>query len=128
MDKDAILKKIKAGSYNQQQLLAWIECLPASNEKRKPSEYKVGDCFVHGVFKHPYVLLKKRKEDWLCGLLTSDKDYPDTLEICQSRFFVDKYFTKSLFVVTEINGSFINVYENNKHLREVFLKLKEILK
>lgn len=128
MNKEDILEKVKKGNYSQQQLISWLTCLPTSAEKRKPVEYKVGDVLMHHVFKHPYILLKKRKNDWLCGLLTSESGCPEILEQCQSRFFSENYFTKTLFTTTEICGSFINTYSNTKHLREVTIKLKQILK
>lgn len=128
MDRETLLAKIKSGSYDQNKLVSWINCLPILESKRKPIEYRTGDVFMHGVFRHPYILLKKRKNDWVCGLLTSDETCPEVLEACQSRFFNEKYITKTMFVVTEIQGSFINVYQNDKHLKEVHLKLKDILK
>jgi hypothetical protein len=128
MDKDIILEKVKKGGYSQQQLIGWLTCLPQSPEKRKPIEYKQGDVLMHSMFKHPYVLLKKRKNDWICGLLTSEAGCPEILEQCESRFFSENYFTNTLFTTKEISGSFVNVYGNTKHLREVYNKLKNILK
>lgn len=128
MDKDILLQKIKKHNYTHEQLVSWVTVLPANPEKRKPIEYKVGDVLMHGVFKHPYILLKKRKNDWVCGLLTSEENCPEILEVCQSRFFSTNYITKALFTTTEIQGSFINVYGNDAHLRSVLIKLKENLK
>jgi hypothetical protein len=128
MDKESILAKIKSGSYDQNKLIGWINALPMSDGKRKPTEYRIGDVMMHGVFKHPYILLKKRKTDWLCGLMTSDESCPEVLEGCQSRFFNEKYITKTLFIMTELQGSFLNVYQNDKHLKEVLIKLKDLLK
>lgn len=128
MDKDLLLQKLKEKKYNHEQLIGWVTAMPASIEKRRPSEYKAGDVFMHPVFKHPYILLKKRKEDWICGLFTSEESFPDILEPCQSRFFKDSYFVKSLFTAVEPQGGFMNVYGNDKHLREVLIKLKDILK
>lgn len=128
MDREELTLKIKAGGYNQEKLLNWVKCLPSSNEKRKPIEYRVGDVLMHSVFNHPYILLKKRKNDWICGLITSNENCPEVLEVCQSRFFQEKYITKTLFATTEIGGSFLNVYHNDRHLKEVLHKLKEILK
>lgn len=125
MDKQAILEKVKSGSYSQQQLMGWLGAMP--NPPKKPTEYKVGDVFMHGVFKHPYVILKQRKNDWVCSLLTSEDTCPEVLEICQSRFFATNYFTKALFTVSEVQGGFVGIYDNNKHLREVYLKLKQNL-
>lgn len=127
MTKEFILDRIKKGSYSQKELIGWMECLPVLADSRKPSEHKVGDVFMHSVFKHPYVLLKKTKEDYICGLMTSNEEFPDNLCECESRFFRGKYFTKVLFKSSGISGSFINVYENQKHLREVLKSLKNIL-
>jgi hypothetical protein len=30
--------------------------------------------------------------------------------------------------MTELQGSFLNVYQNDKHLKEVLIKLKDLLK
>ena len=128
MDRDKLKEKIEKGGYSQQQLLAWVRGLPSSEIKRKPIEYRVGDVLMHGVFNHPYILLKKRKDEWICGLMTSDETCPEVLEVCQSRFFHEKYITKTLFTTTQVLGSFLNVYQNDKHLKEVLSKLKEILK
>ena len=127
MERDEIIAKVKQGNYNQNQLLGWLQALPTSTEKRKPSEYKVGDVLMHSVFKHPMILLKKQKEDWLCGLMTSDENCPEKLEECRSRFFEGKYITKTLFTTSEIKGSFVNTYEKNKQLRDILIKLKKLL-
>lgn len=127
MEKEFIIQKVKSNQFNKEQLLEWLRCLSSSPEKRKPTEYKVGDVLMHSVFQHPYVLLKKRKNDWLCGLITSEAGCPEILEECQSRFFNEKYFTKTLFSTTEIKGSFINVYDNKKHLFSVLKRLIENL-
>ncbi len=77
MNKDELLQKVKDKKYTHEQLLSWVNTLPVSPEKRKPTEWKVGDILMSHVFKHPYVLLKKRKTDWVCGLLTSEENCPD---------------------------------------------------
>jgi len=118
MNKAELLSKVKKGSFTNEQLVSWIECLPGSSGNRKPTLHKVGD-----VFKHPYVLLKKSKNDWVCTLLTSENNCDEILEPANSRFFGDNYITKSLFTVKNINGSFYGVYDNNKHLKEVYTKL-----
>lgn len=94
---------------------------------RKPISPKVGDVMMYAVFKHPYVILNKTKEGFICGLLTTEENCPEILEQCKSRFFSESFFTKALFTVTEVQGSFLNVYENNKHLKEVLLKLRKEL-
>ena len=126
MDKTQLLEKVKTGNYNKEQLIGWVSALPSSL-KVKPNTYKVGDVFTHVVFKHPYILLEKRKEDWICGLLTTEENCPEILEKCNSRFFGESFITKALFTVSEVNGSFMGVYDNNKHLKEVLSKLKKNL-
>jgi hypothetical protein len=127
MNKDILIEKVKAGKYSQEQLLNWIGCLPNTTLKIKPIEWKSGDVLMHSFFSHPYILLKKTKEGWLCGLLTSNEGCPEVLEQCQSRFFPSSYITKTLFITTEVHGSLMGVYQNDKHLREVLKKLKQLL-
>lgn len=109
-------------------VIGWVKVLPATSS-RKPTVYKVGDVFMHVMFKHPYILLKKTKLGWICGLITSESGCPEILEACQSRFFPEdvSYFTRALFTTVEIQGTFLNNYDNNRHLKEVHKKLKEIL-
>lgn len=128
MQKEDIIEKVKKGNYNQNQLLGWLQALPNSTPKIKPSEYQIGDVFMSSAFCHPYVLLKKHREGFICGLLTSNAGCPEVLEQCQSRFFGQSYITKTLFITTDVQGSFMGVYQNNKHLKEVLIKLKQILK
>ena len=127
MDKLQLLEKVKSGNYNKEQLVGWVTALPNTSLKTKPNTYKVGDVFTHVVFKHPYILLEQRKEDWVCGLLTTEGECPEILEKCNSRFFAESYITKALFTVSQIDGSFIGIYDNNKHLKETFSKLKKNL-
>ena len=127
MDKNQLLEKVKSGNYNKEQLVGWITALPNTSLKTKPNTYKVGDVFTHVVFKHPYILLERRKEDWVCGLLTSEENCPEILEKCNSRFFAESYITKALFTVSQVEGSFMGIYDNNKHLKEILSKLKKNL-
>ena len=59
--------------------------------------------------------------------MTSDEEFEQVLEKCKSRFFDTSYITKVIFTVGEPLGSFVGVYENNAHLKEVSEKLKRIL-
>ncbi len=127
MDKVDLIAKIKKGTYSQEQLLSWVNCLPASAVKRKPKYNKIGDVYMHPIFQHPYILLEKREGLWVCGLITSESKCPEILEPCRSRFIQD-YFTKTLFTASEIQGSFINNYDNTRHLKKVLVKLRETLK
>ncbi len=129
MDKTQLIDKVKnAQSIDKQQLLGWLQAMPNSELKAKPITTKVGDVFMHSIFKHPYVLLYKKGEVWICGLLTTEPTCTEILEQCESRFFGTNYFTKSIFTVNEINGSFLGVYENNKHLKKITNDLKAIFK
>lgn len=94
----------------------------------KPQTFKVGDVFMHKIFHHPYVLLKKRKGHWICGLLTSDEKCDVILEKCESRFFNDNYFTIVLFSVIIPTGKFMCVYDNKKHLKTIYNNLSNLLK
>jgi hypothetical protein len=97
------------------------------DKRKNPTEFKVGDVLMHPVFKHPYVLLKDKGDFWICGLLTTETNCKEILEKCQSRFFTDNYFTRVKLTVTEPYGSFMNTYENKKHLKKVTKKLKQTL-
>lgn len=129
MDKNQLLEKIKLGNYSKEQLLGWVNALPnIYSNSRKPSINKKGDVYMHSIFHHPYILLEFKNNVWICGLLTSESTCPEVLEECNSRFFAkESYFTKTLFTASEIQGSFVNNYDNNKHLKEVLIKLKNIL-
>ena len=125
MNKVILTKKInESKTLDKEVILSWVSCLPSIGSKTKPSEYLVGDVFMHEIFRHPYVLLKKTKKGWICGLITSDADYADILEPCQSRFFVDNYFARTLFITQKPLGTFMAVYENKKHLRDVYKALQ----
>ena len=126
MDKVTLIEKIKSKNYTHEQLMSWVGCLPGSSTNRKPSFNKVGDVYMHPVFQHPYILLEKIGEYWVCGLMTSESKFPDILEQCRSRFF-EGYFTKTLFTASEIHGSFLNNYDNIRHLKKVIEKLRKIL-
>jgi hypothetical protein len=128
MDKSILIEKIKTGNYNKEQLLSWVQCLPGSTASRKPRKNKVGDVYMHPVFQHPYILLENKKTHWLCGLITTESKCPEILEPTQSRFFEGQFITKTIFTATEIVGTWANVYDNNKHLKSVLVKLKDIVK
>jgi len=127
MDKFQLLEKVKTGKFNQEQLLSWVQCLPGSSATRKPKFNKVGDVYMHTIFNHPYILLEKREGFWICGLITSESKCPEILEDCRSRFF-QGFITKTLFTASEIQGSFLNNYDNTRHLKKVLVKLREVLK
>ena len=130
MDKDNLIRLVSSeDGYTKEQLIKWVKALPAYTRSRSPSDYKIGDVFMHPVFSHPYVLLNKSKRGgWFCGLMTSDSDNPQILEPCQSRFFgEDNFFTKVLFVTANVTGYFMNTYDNDKHIKEVYKKLVSVM-
>jgi hypothetical protein len=126
MDKKLLLDKVKKGNYTSDQLLNWIQCLPGSTGTHKPSINKVGDVYMHPVFQHPYVLLERKGDVWICGLLTTDEKYEQILEPCKSRFFVTSYFTKTLFTMNEPIGAYCNVFDNNQQIKKVIKQLREL--
>ena len=82
---------------------------------------------MHPVFKHPYVLLEKKKGYWLCGLLTTEPECSEILEPCVSRFFGGSYFTRVLFTQIQPVGTYCNIFDNAKQLKSVLLQLKETM-
>lgn len=129
MDKQQLIDKVKAlNTIDKTQLLGWLNALPnTSNKPPKPNTNKVGDVYMHSIFNHPYVLLEQKDGEWICGLLTSEPTCKDILEPCQSRFFNNNFFTKVIFTVNEISGSFLGVYENPKHLKKITTELRKVL-
>ena len=70
--------------------------------------------------KQEFYNISNEYHDYLINELVSN--YATT-----SDFTYDN-ITKTLFITTEVQGSFMGVYQNNKHLREILIKLKTILK
>jgi hypothetical protein len=133
MDKKLLIEKIKSSAtgttINKDQVLGWVNALPGTSTSLKPTSYKKGDVFMHRIFMHPCVLLKKIEDgSWLCTLLTSEETCSEILEKCDSRFFSENYFTKALFTAVEPIGSFIATFENKSQLKSVLSKLREIVK
>jgi hypothetical protein len=126
MDKSQLLERLKEKEMpSREKLISWVQCLPGSSSSKKPKRNKVGDVYMHPIFQHPYILLEKRDGHWLCGLMTSESKCPEILENVKSRFF-DGFITKTLFTATEVIGSFINTYDNTRHLKLVREKLKTL--
>lgn len=130
MNKAELIDKVNGitkDNFDKGKLLAWVQCLEGSaNANKKPSSYKKGDVFMHPIFTHPYVLLEKKPDYWVCGLLTTEVNCPEILDKCESRFFEDSHFTRIIFTYVEPQGRFIAVYENTKQLTAMTKKLKEI--
>lgn len=95
-------------------------------KKNIPTVYKKGDVLMHPIFNHPYILLEKKEEHWLCCLVTSEETCPEILEACKSRFFADNFITRVLFTTVDPIGKFMYPYENPRQLNSVLKKLKEL--
>lgn len=130
MDKVELLAKISTKNYSHDQLVGWITAMAGSIGTKKPTIIKSGDVFMHPVFKHPYVFLHRIDDDtWACTLLTSDAEYEQVLEPCNSRFFTGSYFTKTIFTMSSKPvGSFCNVFDNPKQVKEVLNELRQIFR
>lgn len=130
MDKAQLIDKVNGitkDNFDKGKLMAWVQCLEGSaSTNKKPTEFKKGDVLMHAIFNHPYVLLEKKAEYWVCGLLTSEPNCSEILDKCESRFFTDNHFTRVMFTIAEPQGKFIAVYENTKQLTAITKKLKEL--
>lgn len=130
MNKQELTDKIKLLSHlpqaDRDKLLGWVGALPNMSSKVTPNEFKVGDVLMHPIFVHPYILLAKHKDHWVCGMLTSEKNCAEILEPCQSRFFDGNFFTKILFTIKEPLGSFMSPYENKTHMTKIYKTLMQI--
>jgi hypothetical protein len=127
MEKEEIIKRIKDGEKNTDKILSWVTCLPNSTSSRKPTVIKVGDVFMHPIFRHPYVILQKKETEFICVLLTTNANCTEAIEKCKSRFFSESYFTKVIFTVGNPGEhSFMNVFESKSQIKSIHTKLKQI--
>lgn len=126
MTKKLLLERINSPSFQfkKEELLTWIGCLP-NIKMVHPKEYRIGDILMHPIFTHPMVLTRKRGDNYLCLMMTSNS-IPNATIQAKSRF-VDTYFCNIIMEVhiSVIESSeFMGIYNNNKHLREVFTEIK----
>jgi hypothetical protein len=150
LSKDEFLNKVKSGTFSKVEVESWVEELsdtpltkvapgktrvqePISDNtlqiraiKLKPISFKKGDVFMHPIFRHPYVLMEKKRGFWICGLLTSESNCSEILERVKSRFVEESYYTKVMFTVTEPIGNFMFPMENSKQIKSILITLKEI--
>lgn len=127
MDKLQLVEKVRTMDKNnldKQKILGWCMALRGTVASQTPTKYKKGDVFMHPIFKHPYVLMEFKNNQWICGLLTTEKECSEILEPCKSRFFSNSYFTKVMFTVQEPVGAFGNVFENTRQINSVLKQLK----
>jgi hypothetical protein len=126
MNRDYIIEKLMSGEPSKDKLLGWLKAMPSTTAKVKPTQYKVGDVFMHPIFHHPYVLMEYKYGMWICSLLTSEESCTEILCETRSRFFTNNYFTRVLFTVAVPTGTFYGVYDNKRHLTSVLKKLKKM--
>lgn len=139
--KPVIYEKIKSDDYTKESILPLMNSNEYVDEKSAmievqnvisktkngvPTKYKKGDTLMHPIFRHPYVLMEQKGDDWVCGLLTSNPDCDEILEKCKSRFFSESHFTKVLFTVSNPIGSFMFPFENTRQVNKVLKDLKSI--
>lgn len=94
-------------------------------KKKIPTKFKKGDVLMHPIFKHPYVLLASKKGEWVCGLLTSEPKCPNILEKAESRFFIEEYFTRVIFIESKTPpGTYMYPFDNPKQIKSILEKLK----
>jgi hypothetical protein len=94
-------------------------------KKKIPTKFKKGDVLMHPIFRHPYVLLENKKGMWICGLLTSEPKCPNILEKAESRFFVEEYFTRVMFIESATPpGTYMYPFDNPKQIKSILEKLK----
>ena len=94
-------------------------------KKKIPTKFKKGDVLMHPIFRHPYVLLASKKGQWICGLLTSEPKCSNILEKAESRFFIEEYFTRVMFIETKTPpGTYMYPFDNPKQVKSILEKLK----
>lgn len=88
--------------------MTWVGCLP-NIKMIHPKEYRIGDILMHPVFTHPMVLARKRGENYLCLMMTSNPILNATIQ-AESRF----------------NQALENIFPNNEELD--IKKLREVIR
>jgi len=135
-DKDFFKQKIKE-DVGREELITILQNITKAGpkpvdtpqvtpKKNIPTVWKKGDVLMHPIFQHPYILLEKKSDYWLCALITSEPTCPEILEPCRSRFFADSFITRTLFTTVQPIGRFMYPYENVRQLNLVSKKLKSI--
>lgn len=125
--KEFLIEKLEKNP-SIDQIKKWVNSMTNTTQwKVIPNKNKVGDVFMHPIFQHPCVLMEKKENGWLCGLLTSEPTCSEILCKADSRFYYDSFFTEVLFMMNEINGRFHGIYDNDKHIKQILHTLKKTM-
>jgi hypothetical protein len=89
-----------------------------------PTTLKKGDVIFSFGLNHPIILLYKKKDVWICAMMTSNPKCPEVLCKAESRFFPESYITKTLLSQSVIYGKYMFPYDNPKHLNYIYGELK----
>lgn len=111
----------KQETLDKSKVLTWIKQL--ANDSVVVNKLAVGDVVMFKPFSHPAIIFKIKKNNYICGLLTTNEDCDGLIEKCKCRFLENSYFTATLMSTTQLYGKFMGVYENKKHLKEVYNKI-----
>lgn len=123
MDNDETsTREVKA-----EEVMTTITNSVASHKIKLPTSFKKGDVIFFHQLNHPLILLYRKKNSWICTLMTSDQKCPEILCKAESRFFPESYITKTLLTITEVRGKYMFPYDNNKHLGVITEALKKTL-
>lgn len=125
--KEAIEISRKKEVWSAKELRAIVGGLKGGIYLGKPTGVRIGDVFRNGLSSHPCLVLAKTGFGYMCCVLTSNKEYPNNIEKCKSRFFNGSYITNSIVHCTEeeILANFMGVLENASQLNRIKKKIKE---
>lgn len=126
MNKKELIRLLSSDKFSLKNALKWAEALEGKYSYNNISVVKVGDVYMHKGLRHPYIILKKVKSGYLCGLITSDKDCSEILFKGESRFNDEIYFTKTLIHQSIHNDPFMFIYENKKDIRRLLKELTNL--
>jgi hypothetical protein len=133
--KDVLMDKVNNSiNLEKSEVISWFDGIPnlsleddTPKKKGIPSSYKKGDVLMHKIFRHPYVLLEKKSDYWICCLMTTEESCEEILEKANSRFFPESYFTKVLFTISEPVGPYMYPFDNNRQLNKVLDDLRSTM-
>jgi hypothetical protein len=126
-----IVYKLNNGKYDNYNIKIAIDNLINRVINKEDRCFKKGDILMHPVFRHPYILLKKKKGYWICGLMTSDGNCLEILEKVESNIlkkYKNHFFTKVIFTSSELSGKYLCRFDNKEQLKSLLKKLKKVMK